>query len=161
MLGGGGEPCTLCSKRVYPAERINTVSGRVYHKTCFVCTKCTRKLTPSQCCEDGVTGRLYCEAHYRQLAALAVPQLVPNGTAAARIVEAGDAACDGEAEQQDIDAATPAGELVGGDDDQSEDWAADVDADEAGGEAESESRAEGEAGVVRVRVGASSSSSTS
>ncbi len=88
------------------------------------------------------------------------PQLVPNGTAAARIVEAGDAACDGEAEQQDIDAATPAGELVGGDDDQSEDWAADVDADEAGGEAESESRAEGEAGVVRVRVGASSSSST-
>ena len=68
MLGGGGEPCTLCSKRVYPAERINTVSGRVYHKTCFVCTKCTRKLTPSQCCEDGVTGRLYCEAHYRQLA---------------------------------------------------------------------------------------------
>ena len=68
VLGGGGEPCTLCSKRVYPAERTTTASGRVYHKTCFVCTKCTRRLTPAQCCEDGVTGRLYCEAHYRQLA---------------------------------------------------------------------------------------------
>ena len=68
VLGGGGEPCTLCSKRVYPAERATTASGRVYHTTCFVCTKCTRRLTPAQCCEDGVTGRLYCEAHYRQLA---------------------------------------------------------------------------------------------
>ena len=71
VLGGGGEPCTLCSKRVYPAERTTTASGRVYHKTCFVCTKCTRRLTPAQCCEDGVTGRLYCEAHYRQLAKVA------------------------------------------------------------------------------------------
>ena len=68
VLGGGGEPCTLCSKRVYPAERTATASGRVYHKTCFVCTKCTRRLTSAQCCEDGVTGRLYCEIHYRQLA---------------------------------------------------------------------------------------------
>lgn len=67
-LGGGGEPCTLCAKTVYSAERMATASGRVYHKTCFVCTRCSRKLTSASACEDAVTGRLYCEPHYSQLA---------------------------------------------------------------------------------------------
>ena len=67
-LGGGGEPCTLCGKSVYPAERLATASGRVYHKACFSCTKCAKVLTPNSATEDSVTGRLYCDTHYRQLA---------------------------------------------------------------------------------------------
>ena len=34
-FGGGGEPCVLCQKTVYPAEKISTTTGNVYHQKCF------------------------------------------------------------------------------------------------------------------------------
>ena len=66
-LGGGGEPCTLCQKTVYPAERQKTANG-CYHVKCFSCTKCKRQLQQSNFVEDAATGRLYCRTHYAQLA---------------------------------------------------------------------------------------------
>ena len=67
LFGGGGEPCTLCKKRVYSAERVRTNAGNVYHKDCLRCTKCNKLLSPSNCCEDASTGRVYCQAHYTQM----------------------------------------------------------------------------------------------
>ena len=52
IFGGGGEPCTLCQKRVYPAERAKTNAGNIFHKECLRCTKCKKLLTMSSCCED-------------------------------------------------------------------------------------------------------------
>ena len=46
-LGGGGEPCVLCSKTVYPAEKLKTSQDNVYHQKCFHCTKCKRCLQVS------------------------------------------------------------------------------------------------------------------
>ena len=66
-LGGGGEPCTLCCKTVYPAERLKSPLG-LYHVKCFSCTKCKRQLQMSTFVEDSATGRLYCRPHYAQLA---------------------------------------------------------------------------------------------
>jgi myosin-5 len=66
-LGGGGEPCTLCEKTVYPAERQKNPIG-LYHVKCFSCTRCKRQLQQSTYVEDSATGRLYCRPHYTQLA---------------------------------------------------------------------------------------------
>eukprot|EP00966_Prymnesium_polylepis_P105808 2450204-Prymnesium_polylepis.1 len=78
-LGGGGEPCTLCAKTVYPAERQKTSNG-VYHVKCFSCTKCKRQLQQSTYVEDAATGRLYCKPHYAQLAKEAgLDQLAKGG----------------------------------------------------------------------------------
>jgi hypothetical protein len=67
-FGGGGEPCVLCNKAVYPAEKLKTTSEHVFHKDCFRCTKCNCLLKLASYCEDAVTGRVYCAAHYKQLA---------------------------------------------------------------------------------------------
>ena len=37
QLGGGGEPCALCGKRVYPAERVRTTTENVFHRECESC----------------------------------------------------------------------------------------------------------------------------
>lgn len=84
-FGGGGEPCVLCQKTVYPAEKISTTTGNVYHQKCFRCTQCNRMLQLSSYCEDAGTARLYCKPHYSQLAAAAgleglTGQLDPNAT---------------------------------------------------------------------------------
>ena len=79
-FGGGGEPCTLCSKTVYPAEKLKTSTDNVYHQKCFTCTKCKRGLQVSTYCEDAVTGRLYCKAHYEQMAKAAGIDAVARGT---------------------------------------------------------------------------------
>lgn len=78
QLGGGGEPCTLCGKTVYPAERQRTNEG-IYHFKCFTCTKCKRQLQASTFCEDHATGRLYCRPHYDQLAKQAGLDAVAKG----------------------------------------------------------------------------------
>ena len=78
-FGGGGEPCTLCSKTVYPAEKLKTSTDNVYHQKCFTCTKCKRGLQVSTYCEDAVTGRLYCKAHYEQMAKAAGIDAVARG----------------------------------------------------------------------------------
>jgi hypothetical protein len=67
-LGGGGDPCALCARRVYPAEEQLTRAGARFHADCFRCTTCKGILKQSTYCQDAVTGRLYCEIHYKQLA---------------------------------------------------------------------------------------------
>lgn len=84
-FGGGGEPCTLCSKTVYPAEKLKTSTDNVYHQKCFTCTKCKRGLQVSTYCEDAVTGRLYCKAHYEQMAKAAGIDAVARGVTAGSI----------------------------------------------------------------------------
>ena len=70
-FGGGGEPCALCGKTVYAAERLKTTSEHIFHKQCFRCTKCSSLLQLATYAEDAVTGRVYCKPHYGQLAAAA------------------------------------------------------------------------------------------
>jgi len=45
-FGGGGTPCEICAKTVYPAESLS-YEKKVYHQDCFKCTTCTKKLTGS------------------------------------------------------------------------------------------------------------------
>ena len=78
VLGGGGEPCSLCKQTVYPAELMTTGLGR-FHFSCFRCTKCARQLQQSTYCQDAKTGRLYCKPHYSQLAVAAGIQAVADG----------------------------------------------------------------------------------
>mmetsp|Transcript_4421 Transcript_4421/g.5127 ORF Transcript_4421/g.5127 Transcript_4421/m.5127 type:complete len:251 (-) Transcript_4421:248-1000(-) len=47
MKFGGGESCRVCSKRVYFAEQVKSY-GHFYHKTCFQCDSCTRRLNPGE-----------------------------------------------------------------------------------------------------------------
>jgi len=46
-FGGGGTPCEVCEKTVYPAETLK-FEKKTYHQGCFNCTKCEKKgMTPS------------------------------------------------------------------------------------------------------------------
>lgn len=44
---GGGTKCAACEKTVYHAEEIQC-NGRSFHKTCFICSKCTQN---DECCK--------------------------------------------------------------------------------------------------------------
>jgi len=46
-FGGGGQPCTICTKIVYPAETIQ-FEMKPYHIDCFKCIKCSKKLDAPQ-----------------------------------------------------------------------------------------------------------------
>lgn len=39
-LGGGGTPCTSCTKTVYPAEAVQ-YEGKTYHVKCLKCSQCS------------------------------------------------------------------------------------------------------------------------
>jgi len=55
------ERCKSCSKRVYKMER--QVAGKlVFHKNCFVCVDCSKKLDPKNYCS--VAGRVFCKTCY-------------------------------------------------------------------------------------------------
>lgn len=43
-FGGGGTPCPICSKSVYPAEAV-PYEKKLYHQECFKCVTCTKKIT--------------------------------------------------------------------------------------------------------------------
>jgi hypothetical protein len=45
-FGGGGNPCTVCSKTVYPAETVS-YEKTIFHSQCFLCTTCNKQMTPS------------------------------------------------------------------------------------------------------------------
>ena len=66
-FGGGGEKCILCAKSVYPAEKVTTNSGNIFHKNCCRCTKCDRVLTCATASESSTTHRLYCKVHYEEI----------------------------------------------------------------------------------------------
>merc|ERR1712018_87246 len=43
LWGGGAEVCPRCQQAVYLAERMRA-AGHAYHKTCFTCYSCNKKL---------------------------------------------------------------------------------------------------------------------
>ncbi|GAB0093325.1 MICAL-like [Sergentomyia squamirostris] len=54
------EPCIKCKLPVFLAERL-TIDGRVYHRTCLRCARCTAQLTPGSFYETEVDGDFCCE----------------------------------------------------------------------------------------------------
>jgi len=58
------ENCHVCSKQVYPTERI-AASGKTMHKTCFRCCTCNGVLKLSQFAFNG--GKFYCDTHFKEL----------------------------------------------------------------------------------------------
>ena len=69
-LGGGGEPCSVCGQRVYPAEKAQSApTGLVLHKKCFSCAQCGKLLAggnwqPAKGPDGAVC--YYCPAHATQ-----------------------------------------------------------------------------------------------
>lgn len=56
-FGGGGTPCTKCSKTVYPAETVS-FEKRIYHADCLSCTTCDKKLKVSDAAQ--FEDKVYC-----------------------------------------------------------------------------------------------------
>jgi len=59
---GQRDTCPRCNGKVFEAERIVTRVGN-YHKNCFSCIECNKKLDSTTCCE-GPDGEIYCESCY-------------------------------------------------------------------------------------------------
>jgi len=57
---GGSAQCFVCSKAVYPQEKL-TVQNKTLHKGCYKCSSCSRVLTPS--IESYCNDKLYCVTH--------------------------------------------------------------------------------------------------
>ena len=55
--------CLTCGKTVYPMEKMSH-DNNVFHKDCFKCAECKRKLTTADC--NVFQGRLLCKLHYGQ-----------------------------------------------------------------------------------------------
>lgn len=55
------ERCQNCAKRVYKMER-QPAGKLVFHKVCFVCVDCKKKLDPKLYCS--VAGRVFCKPCY-------------------------------------------------------------------------------------------------
>jgi len=75
-FGGGGNPCTVCSKTVYPAETVS-FEKKVYHADCLACCDCSKKLKVSDCAQfDDKTYCLLCfeRGGYRQKQAKWTPK---------------------------------------------------------------------------------------
>ncbi|XP_035475208.2 LIM domain-containing protein isoform X3 [Scophthalmus maximus] len=58
------EMCSGCLKPVYPMEKI-TADKYIFHKTCFVCKQCKKKLSMYN--YTPLHGEFYCIFHYQQL----------------------------------------------------------------------------------------------
>ncbi|KAK7340233.1 hypothetical protein VNO77_20931 [Canavalia gladiata] len=64
MFSGTLDKCSVCSKTVYPLEKM-TLEGECYHKTCFRCAHAGCHLTHSS--YAALDGVLYCRHHFQQL----------------------------------------------------------------------------------------------
>ncbi|KAL2544058.1 LIM domain-containing protein WLIM2b [Forsythia ovata] len=64
FFSGTQEKCAVCTKTVYPLEKV-TVEGQFYHKTCFRCAHGGCNLTTSN--YAALDGILYCKPHFAQL----------------------------------------------------------------------------------------------
>jgi len=62
-FGGGGTPCTICAKTVYPAETLS-FDKRVYHIACFTCTTCSKKMTSSDAA--AYEEQVYCRKCFQE-----------------------------------------------------------------------------------------------
>ncbi|XP_029358623.1 LIM domain and actin-binding protein 1-like isoform X2 [Echeneis naucrates] len=58
------ETCSVCSKTVYPLERL-VAHQNVYHKSCFRCIHCSTKLSLGNFAS--LHGNVYCKPHFSQL----------------------------------------------------------------------------------------------
>jgi len=59
----GSTMCAICSKTVYPMDRISA-NDKVMHKTCFKCCECNCTLKLGSFAYNG--GKFYCETHFQQ-----------------------------------------------------------------------------------------------
>ncbi|XP_038906229.1 LIM domain-containing protein PLIM2b-like isoform X2 [Benincasa hispida] len=64
MFSGTQDKCAVCSKTVYPLEKV-TLEGECYHKNCFRCAHGGCHLTHSS--YAALDGVLYCKHHFAQL----------------------------------------------------------------------------------------------
>ena len=55
---GGAEKCPRCDKSVFIAELMRG-AGKAWHKTCFTCLECRKRLDSSMLCER--EGEIYCK----------------------------------------------------------------------------------------------------
>lgn len=62
-FGGGGSPCTICTKTVYPAETI-LYEKKPYHSECFRCSECDKKTTQTKCAS--YENKLFCKPCFVQ-----------------------------------------------------------------------------------------------
>jgi len=64
IMGSKGDPdaCPRCDGKVFEAEKCPTKVGP-FHKNCFSCIECNRKLDSVTCCE-GPDGEIYCKSCY-------------------------------------------------------------------------------------------------
>jgi len=60
----GPENCYMCSKKVYPTERI-APNNKVMHKRCFACKSCSSKLRLDAYCLNN--GTFYCKSCYEKM----------------------------------------------------------------------------------------------
>jgi len=60
----GPEMCFICSKTVYPTERI-APNSNVMHKSCFRCKECNSLLRIDAYCKNN--GKFYCKPDYERL----------------------------------------------------------------------------------------------
>lgn len=58
---GGAEICPRCNKSVFIAELMRG-AGKAWHKTCFTCTVCNKRVDSSNLCERD--GDIFCKACY-------------------------------------------------------------------------------------------------
>ena len=58
---GGGNICPKCQKTVYFAEQLKA-AYQTWHKTCFTCSTCNKRLDTSTCCDKD--DKVYCRACY-------------------------------------------------------------------------------------------------
>eukprot|EP01006_Ploeotia_vitrea_P061219 TRINITY_DN77528_c0_g1_i1.p2 TRINITY_DN77528_c0_g1~~TRINITY_DN77528_c0_g1_i1.p2 ORF type:complete len:262 (-),score=100.29 TRINITY_DN77528_c0_g1_i1:15-800(-) len=64
MKFGGAPKCGRCQKSVYAAEKV-LGAGQSWHKACFKCTTCNKRLDSSTLADSG--GKLYCRpCHSKQ-----------------------------------------------------------------------------------------------
>ncbi|TRY73464.1 hypothetical protein TCAL_02229 [Tigriopus californicus] len=59
---GDKQSCPRCTGKVFEAERMVTRVGS-FHRNCFSCIDCNRKLDSTTCCE-GPDGEIYCKSCY-------------------------------------------------------------------------------------------------
>jgi len=58
------EECPVCSKKVYPMEKIQ-IDGKLFHRNCFRCNHCKGQLKLGNFA--AVAGIYYCKPHMTQL----------------------------------------------------------------------------------------------
>eukprot|EP00004_Rigifila_ramosa_P019074 TRINITY_DN4816_c0_g1_i1.p1 TRINITY_DN4816_c0_g1~~TRINITY_DN4816_c0_g1_i1.p1 ORF type:complete len:654 (-),score=149.03 TRINITY_DN4816_c0_g1_i1:28-1968(-) len=97
--------CFTCGEQVYQAERIQ-IDGKVYHRTCFKCTKCNTALTVATF--SSFRDQIYCRLHYqRELVATMEPS-----AAATAVIEEPEAGSPAPAAAEAVPSEQPSSELA-------------------------------------------------